>query len=132
MAGLSLNHKKGAITMTNLENAKLNNEELEQVAGGSAYDLADDSRFLNSLNGSTDRYGAWKMHNSKDRLLIIENAWAKLGIGIICPGDPTDYDTKIQYVLIDGGKITPITQEQARQHAMEVTGHHMTYKEWHG
>ena len=58
MAGLSLNHKKGAITMTNLENAKLNNEELEQVAGGSAYDLADDSRFLNSLNGSTDRYGA--------------------------------------------------------------------------
>ena len=117
--------------MTNLENAKLNNEELEQVAGGSAYDLADDSRFLNSLNGSTSRYGAWKMHNSKDRLLIIENAWAKLGIGIICPDDPTDYDTKIQYVLIDGGNITPITHEQARQHAMEVTGHHMTYKDWH-
>ena len=69
--------------MSDFENAKLTEKELDQVAGGSAYDLADDSRFLNSLNGSTDRYGAWKMHNSKDRLLIIENAWAKLGIGII-------------------------------------------------
>ena len=117
--------------MKELENAKLNDEELKQVAGGSAYDLADDSRFLNSLNGSTERYGPWKIHNSKDRLLAIENAWAKLGIGIICPDDPTDYDTKIQYVLIDGNNITPITQDQARQHAMEVTGHHMTYKEWH-
>ncbi|MBR0284732.1 MAG: hypothetical protein IJQ78_05940, partial [Selenomonadaceae bacterium] len=82
--------------MTELENAKLNDEELDQVVGGSCYDLADDSRFLNSLNGSTDRYGPWKIHNSKDRLLIIENAWAKLGVGIICPDDPTDYDTKIQ------------------------------------
>ncbi|MBQ7477934.1 MAG: hypothetical protein IJT01_03420, partial [Selenomonadaceae bacterium] len=68
--------------MTELENAKLNDEELDQVVGGSCYDLANDSRFLNSLNGSTDRYGPWKIHNSKDRLLIIENAWAKLGVGI--------------------------------------------------
>ena len=116
--------------MTKLENAKLNKEELEQVAGGSTYDLADDSRFLNSLNGSTGRYGAWKIHNSKDRLLIIENAWAKVGIGIICPDDPTDYDTKIQYVLIGDGSFKPITQEEARQHAMEVTGHYMKRSDW--
>ena len=97
--------------MTTLENAKLDDAALNEVAGGSCYDLADDSRFLNSLNGSTNRYGAWTVHNSKDRLLAIENAWAKLGIGIICPDDPTDYDTEIQYVLIGDGSFKPITHE---------------------
>lgn len=31
---------------------KLSDEELSKVAGGMCYETADDTRFLNSLNGS--------------------------------------------------------------------------------
>ena len=118
--------------MAEFENEKLDKEELEQVAGGSCYDLADDSRFLNTLNGSTDRWGAtnfWLDGSGGKKFKAIEAAWAKLGVGLICPDDPTGTRTKIQYVLLDSAK--EITQEQARQHAMEVTGHHMSYSDWH-
>ena len=45
--------------------------------------------------------------------------------------NPTSTKSYIQYVLIDGDTETPITHEQARQHAMEVTGHYMSYDDWH-
>jgi len=45
--------------------------------------------------------------------------------------NPTSTKSRIQYLLIDGDTETPITQEQARQHAMEVTGHYMSYNDWH-
>ena len=35
----------------------MSEEELEQVAGGNAQETSNGSRFINSLNGSTDRYG---------------------------------------------------------------------------
>ena len=38
----------------------MSDEELDNVAGGCAEQMADDSRFLNSLNGSTDRYGSFR------------------------------------------------------------------------
>ena len=34
----------------------LTDEQLDNVAGGTYSQTADDSRFLNCLNGSTDRY----------------------------------------------------------------------------
>ena len=40
---------------------ELNDNELELVNGGTYWQTANDSRFLNSLNGSTDRYGAFKI-----------------------------------------------------------------------
>ena len=43
-----------------LAKAAMSEEELDQVAGGTASEIADDSRFLNSLNGSTDRYGSFR------------------------------------------------------------------------
>ena len=119
--------------MKKLDNAKLTGEELDQVAGGSCYDLADDSRFLNSLNGSTDRWGSfkiWAEDKNGPRFTAIKNAWAKLGIGMRCD-NPTSTKSYIQYLLIDGDNEIPITQEQARQHAMEVTGHYMSYNDWH-
>lgn len=58
---------------------KMSDDELEQVAGGDCYETADDSRFLNSLNGSTDRYGATRIFFG-DHSEEIQSAWAKLGI----------------------------------------------------
>ena len=107
-----------------LANAAMSDEELDNVAGGSCYELADDSRFLNSLNGSCNRYGATRYFFSSlyDREKL-KAAWLKVGIeaklykGLSCDNE----------YYLDGKQIT---QEQARQHAMEVTGHHMTESDW--
>ena len=40
----------------------MSDDELDGVAGGNCYETADDSRFLNSLNSSTDRYGAPRIY----------------------------------------------------------------------
>ena len=48
------------IDKSKLAKAAMNDEELDNVAGGTAGQMADDSRFLNSLNGLTDRYGAFR------------------------------------------------------------------------
>ena len=110
----------------NAELETMSDEELSMVAGGTKYETADDSRFLNSLNGSCDRYGAFKCimlggeidDNHKD----IINAWKTVGIELRLLGDshPNEY-------YLDGNKIT---QEEARQHAMKVTGHYITEKDW--
>ena len=105
-----------------LANAAMSDEELDQVAGGTASEIADDSRFLNSLNGSTDRYGSFRTFWGAGHEEI-KNAWASLGI-------ETDLDSSTggdnKYYL-NGQEIT---QEQARQHAMKVTGHYMTESDW--
>ena len=41
-----------------LQDEMMSADELDAVAGGDCHETADDSRFLNSLNGSCDRYGA--------------------------------------------------------------------------
>ena len=101
----------------------LSDEELDRVAGGDCHETADDSRFLNSLNGSTDRYGATKLFFFGGSVREIEAAWANLGI-------TADLDVGLAYIneyYLNGQKIT---QEEARQHAMKVTGHYMTRKDW--
>ena len=111
----------------NVEIKKLNKEELDQVAGGNAEQTSNDSRFLNSLNGSTDRYGEarirWSFgaHTSE-----ITKGWATVGIRAEVNWGGGDYGKGNKYYL-DGKEIT---QEEARQHAMEVTGHYMTEKDW--
>ena len=111
----------------NVEIKKLNKEELDQVAGGNAEQTSNDSRFLNSLNGSTDRYGVaritWSFgaHTSE-----ITKGWATVGIRAEVNWGGGDYGKRNRYYL-DGKEIT---QEEARQHAMEVTQHYMTEKDW--
>ena len=113
------------IKKINAELEKLSDEELDKVAGGTCNEIADDSRFLNSLNGSCDRYGAARIFfeapfvGSPDE--EVKKAWAKLGI-------TAEFEelTDNRYYL-NGQQIT---QEQARQHAMNVTGHHMPESEW--
>ena len=67
--------------MTNeiLKDELLNDEELESIAGGNAEETANDSRFLNSLNGLTDRYGELKIRTGNHDAEITL-AWAKLGV----------------------------------------------------
>lgn len=103
----------------------MSDEELDNVAGGTCYEMADDSRFLNSLNGSCDRYGATKCFfiGGSGRDEEIKKAWATVGISV----ELHNYlDVDNRYYL-NGEKIT---QEQARQHAMKVTGHYMTESDW--
>jgi len=105
---------------------QLSDEQLERVAGGTTSEMADDSRFLNSLNGSCDRYGEWRIRNQSHGEEITK-AWATVGVKaelhsgyIFGEGEPNKY-------FINGRQVT---QEEARQHAMKVTGHYMTEKDW--
>ena len=111
-----------------LANAAMSEEELDNVAGGCAAATADDSRFLNSLNGSTDRYGATRLlftGGEADEKICkeIEAGWATVGIR-------ATINTNISRNNLYSRDGTYISQEQARQHAMNVTGHHMPESEW--
>ena len=103
----------------------LSAEELDNVAGGTCHEAADDSRFLNILNNSTDRYGATRIYFTPGSSIEeeIENGWAKVGIQAKIAGG----DNLSNAYYLNGQEIT---QEQARQHAMKVTGHHMTESDW--
>ncbi|MBE8952041.1 MAG: hypothetical protein SR1Q7_02715 [Quinella sp. 1Q7] len=103
----------------------MSDEELSMVAGGTKSETENDSRFLNSLNGSCDRYGAFRVCNEDSCVPEIENAWATVGIKAKLKVKP-GIGSENEYYL-DGKEIT---QEEARQHAMNVTGHHMTEKDW--
>ena len=111
----------------NLELEKMSDEELDKVAGGNAQEMANDSRFLNSLNGSCDRYGENRIMFSAGYFNEeIEKAWATVGIKAEVSSGAGGFGKRNKY-YVDGQQIT---QEEARQHAMKVTGHHMTEKDW--
>ena len=108
-----------------LANAAMNDDELDNVAGGTCYQMADDSRFLNSLNNSCDRYGATKIWFDNDKIKEITKAWSTVGIKAELNNSIIDEYSNKYY--LDGKEIS---QEEARQHAMKVTGHHMTESDW--
>jgi len=112
------------------ETKKIPNEDLEAVSGGSCYETADDSRFLNVLlagrPGHCDRYGATRIW-AEDHDKEIKDAWASVGIkAVLNNGNIFSTGTNNSYYL--NGQW--ITQEQARQHAMDVTGVHLTRAQW--
>ena len=107
----------------------MSDDELDGVAGGNCYETADDTRFLNSLNGSTDRYGAPRIYflTGEATRESIQGAWAKVGIyAKIKKHYIPSNGTSNEYYL-NGQQIT---QEQARQHAMNVVGKQMTESDW--
>lgn len=64
-----------------LKETPLTAEQLDNVTGASTSETADDTRFLNSLNGSTDRYGCFKcILLGKDLMKKVDIAWSKVGI----------------------------------------------------
>ena len=113
--------------MTNeiLKDEILKEEQLDHVAGGTWGQTADDSRFLNSLNGSTDRYGATRISVTYGTKIEeeIQRGWAGVGIVFQWHGGAT---VDNEYYL-NGKKID---QDEARKHAMQVTGHWMSRKDW--
>ncbi|MBR0060724.1 MAG: hypothetical protein IJP68_04505 [Selenomonadaceae bacterium] len=100
----------------------MSDEDLDNVAGGTCYEMADDSRFLNCLNGSIDRYGATKIWFG-DYSYEIQSAWEKIGVNAIVSGNTSRHN---KYRI--GNRI--LSQEEARQHAMKVTGHYMKESDW--
>jgi len=111
----------------NAELETMSDEELSMVAGGTKTETANDSRFLNSLNGSCDRYGEYKVSSSTpgsaSRLEEIKKAWSTVGIEV----EFNSVNGKENLYFLDD---MPLSQEEARQHAMKVTGHYMTEKDW--
>ena len=103
----------------------LKEEQLDQVAGGTWAQTADDSRFLNSLNGSTNRYGGSIISITSSTRIEeeIQRGWATVGIEFTWHGG---YSRDNEYYL-NGKKIS---QGEARRHAMEVTGKLMDVSDW--
>ena len=103
----------------------MSDDELEQVAGGTWAETAADSRFLNSLNGSTDRYGALKIAFTPGNKIQeeITKGWANVGITFTAHNGAISGN---EYYL-NGKKIT---QSDARRHAMQVCNKFMDVKDW--
>ena len=104
---------------------KLTNEELESVSGGLMKEIAEDSRFLNVLlrgrPEQCDRYGEWRIAWG-DHEDEIEKAWASVGVNVYLSRD--GYNT---YRISNG---EAVTQEEARQYAMNFVGRHLNRSDW--
>ena len=91
--------------------------------------LEMDSRFLNSLNGSCNRYGEWAIgwtagsHNEE-----IEKAWSTVGIEAKVSSATGCFGYKNTYKRMDNGQ--SLTQEEARQYAMNFVGRQLKESDW--
>ncbi len=110
----------------NEELEKLSDEELEGVAGGSAGETASDSRFLNSLNGSTDRYGETRIR-LQDHDHEIRDAWKRLGVDVTIHAGNMLTSGSANTYKIDGKTVSRV---EAINHAMDVAGKHMEWNSW--
>ena len=112
--------------MEKMENKKLTMEEMEQVAGGTCIETADDSKFLNVLlrgrSGQCDRYGTWTCVNHHPE---IAKAWESVGIKIEFR-EGKGYLGKNVYRL--GNK--QISRDEAWAHAEKTVGKHLQEKDW--
>ncbi len=76
-------NREDNIKKINAELEQLNDEQLDQIAGGTYNETAADSRFLNDLAGLTDRYGAARAFFEDAKISHeVTAAWNKLGIGV--------------------------------------------------
>ena len=102
----------------------MSDEELDKIAGGNKTQSLEDSRFLNSLNGSCPRYHEIDFHyHNPDFYRNIAAGWKSVGITFY----PKEKLSKSNRYYLDGKRIT---QEEARQHAMNVTGRQLNELEW--
>ena len=106
---------------------KLTDDELDNVAGGTQYESADDSRFLNVLLHKTtkyhqcDRYGQFNMFFGAGARADLIKSWNSLGIEL-----EEDFYEENTYRL-NGKKIS---REEAWAHAESVVGKHLTKEQW--
>ena len=109
----------------------LDAEQMEEVAGGTIKETADDSRFLNVLLRGhplqPDRYGEERLDydvaNKHSRYREIEKAWEACGVDVrIREGGSNNYYS------ING---ETVTREAAMNHAMAVMGRPLAYRDWY-
>jgi len=115
----------------NAELEQLSDEELEKVAGGNAQEMAADSRFLNTLlagrPGQCDRYGNWTIGLSLGCYdEEIKAAWRSVGINAIVDQLMGGFGKHNTY--FHNGQ--ELTQEEARQHAMNFVGKQLKKSDW--
>lgn len=110
--------------MKNTEMTELSLNELDQISAGTAFEMMTDSRFLNSLNGSTKRMGFFDCWLNVEAKREIAAAWAKVGIQVQLDDLIFGYDNR--YFL--NGK--QISLADAQKHAMTITGHQMNEQAW--
>ena len=107
----------------------LTDDELDNVAGGEALEMVNDSRFLNSLNGSCDRYGDFKISFSAGAYNEeIEKAWASVGVKAKVSSGLGGFGKVNTYQRMDNGQ--SLTQAEARQYAMNFVGKQMKESDW--
>ena len=105
---------------------KLTDDELNNVAGGTLNELANDSRFLNVLLHGTDkyhqcdRYGEFKMFWSRQARKDLKKAWYSLGIEI-------EHNFSENTYMLNGKKIS---RADAWAHAESLVGKHLTEAQW--
>ena len=107
----------------------LTDDELDNVAGGTCCEMADDSRFLNVLlagkPGQCDRYGPLKMYWLTGFYIgEIENAWSHVGIEAHLNSGFKGNKYKIM------GTDQSLTQAEARQYAMNYVGRQLKESDW--
>ena len=109
----------------NAELEQLSDEELENVAGGTWNDTADDAKFFHALNGSTPFLRGIEVAFSRTGSLLnkLTQEWAKVGVKFE-PHNGAIYENKY---FIDNQEVT---QGVARRHAMEVTGIILDGPDW--
>ena len=113
-----------------LENAAMSDEELDQVAGGSIYEIADDNRFLNVLlhgrEGQCDRHSATYIYfvSGVDE---VKTAWKTVGIEMIESSDCFGGKYGKNTYKLDGKEIS---REQAWAHAEKVVGKTLKESDW--
>ncbi len=115
------------------EDKALDLKDLDSVAGGTCYEMSDDSKFLNVLlrgrTGQPDRYGATKIWVADTFSSGIANelkaAWESLGITYI-PNSSTD--GKCTYKLArTGGEIS---REEAWDYVQARVGKYLQRSDW--
>ncbi len=104
-----------------LNNKKVEEKEMEKVAGGMLKESSDDSKFLGALTGQCDRYGTGMIYWSSQAAREVKDAWAKLGVDLVMKKDEAN-----QYFI--NGK--QVSQSEARAHAQQVTGKTLRDEEW--
>ena len=112
-------------------NKALDVEQMDDVAGGSYHELADDSRFLNVLlrghPAQPDRHGERKLEldyaNNGSRYAEIRAAWKACGVNLKSIGESME-----NRYYIDGRRVT---QAEARSHAMNVMGKQLKRSDWY-
>ena len=97
---------------------KMSDEELDRVTGGTAYEAAGDSRFLNDL-GLCDRFGPAKAFFYPETVKnAVSAGWKQVGVHVITE---TDFSFGNTY-YIDEKLDKQITRQQAFDIACEKFG----------